>query len=162
MMNEIINKEWVWPYYDGVKGFSGTGEVSNNIIFWITERPSLHIEKLGKIDKLFYKILKEEGFSNIHLTDFVKKITIPGKIPSEEELKEGAKQIRKEIKKLTKKNKRLLLITNTKNVEKWMKEYFPELGTINVKFFKWRYFKNGERTKYLRKVLKEIMKEELK
>lgn len=153
---------WVWPAYDGVNGFYGDGRVNNAVIIWITERPSSARDKRKEhkfpdwIDKSFYRLLKEEGFENMHFTDFVKIMDDAGKQPTEKELKISAEWMKKEIKMLEGDGKRLIIIANSKNVKKWMEEYLPEYPCNRYNFFKYslRYGKEQR----LREELKELAK----
>ena len=59
---------WFFPPYNGVKGFFGTGEV-----MFVCQRPSTQIGIFPRgQSSLFYKLLKEYGFGNAHLTDLIK------------------------------------------------------------------------------------------
>jgi len=156
-------KTWVWPEFDGVKGFYGTGEINNAIVVWITERPALpkNEKRSDKfpdwIDKAFYQILKEEGFENLHFTDFVKIMEAPGKQPSEAELKASAEWMKKELETVSAKGKKPIIIANSLLVKKWMDEYLPEYGAKYVEFFK-KTLRFGKRN-VLRQVLRNIYKE---
>lgn len=155
---------WVWPEYEGVKGFFGNGDNGKEIIMWITERPSsarinTKVHKFPDwIDKEFYNALKEEGFENMHFTDFVKIMADAGKYPNEEELKISALWIKKEIECIRQEDKKLIIIANSKNVCKWMEFFLPEYPFIYKKFFKGivRYCKKEDRKQKLKKYLDEI------
>lgn len=157
-------KIWVWPSYNGVKGFFGNGIIENSVVIWITERPSSARDKtkLHKfpdwIDKIFYKIIKEESFQNMHLTDFVKIMTDAGVYPTKEELEVSALWMGKEIETLKVNNKKLIIIANSKNVAKWMKKYLPEYPLIYKDFFKRiiRFNPKEKREEVLRAIFKEI------
>jgi len=156
---------WVWPSYSGVKGFYGNGLINNTIVIWITERPSsARVNRREHkfpdwVDKIFYRVLKEEGFENMHFTDFVKIVDYAGKPPTHEELISSAEWMKKEIEMLKVDRKKLIIVANSKNVKRWMKEYLPEYSCIYHEFFKRtiRYRKRSEREDFLRKILRNIM-----
>jgi len=156
---------WVWRDCNGVKGFYGNGVINNAVVIWITERPSLAREKKDKfpdwIDETFYRLLKEEGLENIHLTDFVKIMDYPGKQPTEEEIKVNAEWMKKEIEILKHKDKKLIIIANTRNVERWMRKYIPEYPCLYYEFFKriLRFNKKENRERKLREILREIVEQ---
>lgn len=55
-----------YPSYNGVKGFEGTGD-----IFFVRQKPARGTFPTRK-DEFFYKVLKEKGFANAHITDLIK------------------------------------------------------------------------------------------
>jgi len=135
-------------------------------VIWITERPSSARDKRKEhkfpdwIDKIFYRLLKEEGFENMHFTDFVKIMDDAGKPPTEEELEISAKWMKKEIEMLKVDSKKLIIVANSRNVKKWMEKYLPEYSCRYYEFFKriLRYKKKEAREQELKKILKEIGK----
>jgi len=150
---------WVWKELSGVKGFYGNGIINNAVVIWITHRPSLPVEKFPDwIDKIFYTVLKEEGFENMHFTDFVKVAGKGGEDPSEEVVKISAEWMKKEIDILKVDGKKLIIVANTRDVEAWMKEYLPEHDCEYRKFFKIviRFNKKENREHLLRQTLKQI------
>jgi len=155
---------WVWPEYNGVKGFYGDGTANNAVVIWITERPSSARDKskLHKfpdwVDKIFYKALKEEGLENMHFTDFVKIMSDAGIPPTEEELDVSAEWMRKEIEMLKVEGKKLIIVANSKTVKEWIEKYLPEYRSIYKEFFKRtiRYNSKENRENLVRKTLKEI------
>ena len=170
---------WVWPDGDdesdeniknnpevrGVKGFYGNGVINNKVVIWITERPSSARDELkahkfpDNIDKIFYTMLREEGLQNIHFTDFVKIMDKASKKPTEKELELSAKLMKKEIEMLKIQNKELLIIANSRDVEKWMNKYLQEYFYIYKPFFKivlGRFKKKYGGQKALKETLKEI------
>jgi hypothetical protein len=160
---------WVWPRYIGVNGFYGNGIVNNAVVIWITERPSLARDKRKEhkfpdwVDKIFYRLLKEEGFENMHLTDFVKIMDDAGKLPTEGELKISAEWMKKEIEMLKVDGKKLIIVANSKNVKRWMEKYLPEYPCLYYEFFKriLRYRKREIREKLIRDILGELTKHTL-
>jgi len=157
-------KFWVWKKYNGVNGFYGTGVINSAVVIWITERPSLPRDKEKKDkfpdwqDKIFYRLLEEEGLENIHLTDFVKIMNTAGKQPTEGELKVSAEWMEKEIGKLKIDGKKLVVVANSRKVEQWVRRYLPEYHPIYYKFFKYtlRFNKKEIREQLLRKELTEL------
>ncbi len=150
---------WVWPEYDGVKGFYGSGEINDAVVIWITERPSAARDKLKEhkfpdwIDKRFYSLLKAEGLGNMHFTDFVKIMDIAGKPPTKEELEISTEWMRKELEMLCLNDKKSIVIANSKRTKQWMDIYLPSYLCIYKPFFKYliRYGKAN--------LLKEILSE---
>ena len=133
---------WVWPELDGVKGFYGSGEINNAVVIWITERPAIGPNRLKPfkfpdwMDTRFYSSLKAEGLENMHFTDFVKIMDTAGKRPTGAELKISAEWMRKEIEMLRINDKKLIIIANSRNTEKWMDEYLPGYPSHYHPFFK--------------------------
>jgi len=133
---------WVWPEYDGVKGFYGSGVINDAVVIWITERPSAARDKLKEhkfpdwIDKRFYSLLKAKGLGNMHLTDFVKIMDIARKRPTKEELEISTEWMRKEMGMLCLSDKKSIIIANTTRVKQWMDEYLPSYPCIYKPFFK--------------------------
>ena len=164
---------WVWeknPKVDGVLAFYGDGVVNNAVVIWITERPSLARYKRkehkfpDRIDDIFYGLLKEEGFENIHFTDFCKVMAKSGKRPSDEELKASAKWLKKEIEMLDKRveGKKLIIVANSHKVEDWIEKYLPKYkGNVTYKhFFKWYFrFKSQNARELIRNDLKQVYEE---
>jgi len=147
---------WVWeknPNVEGVKAFYGNGVVNNAVVIWVTERPSSARYKRkqnkfpDKIDDIFYRLLKEEGFENMHLTDFVKIMNKAGKNPTDEELIANTELMKDEIEMLVKRveGKKLIIVANSDDVKTWMKRYLPEYSPYVAykKFFKWYFQRSG-------------------
>lgn len=157
---------WVWPRYNGVNGFYGNGITNNAVLILITERPSLARDKRKEhkfpdwVDKIFYRLLKEEGLKNMHFTDFVKIMDDAGKPPTKEELKISAEWMKKEIEMLKVDDKKLIVVANSKNVKTWMEKYLPEYPCLYYEFFKrtLQYTKKEIREQLLRDRLKELIK----
>jgi len=158
---------WMWREYNGVRGFFGTGLFRNSVIIWITERPSLPRDKSKEdkfpdwMDNVFYEVLAEEGFQNIHLTDFVKIMGTAGERPTEEILKTSADWMKREIETLKVEGKTLVIVANTKNVRKWIELYLAEFlpNTVYIPFFKHiiNYTKKEYRKQAVRNVLRRIL-----
>jgi hypothetical protein len=155
---------WVWPEYDSVKGFYGTGKINDSVLVWITERPSMarDTRKANKfpdwVDKRFYGLLKTQGLANMHFTDFVKIMAEPGKPPTVEELVISASWLRKELDMLSLSCQKKIVIANSRNVAKWMSAYLPEYPCLYHHFFKHdiRYGKTAQLEGFLRKIKGEI------
>ncbi|MEM5808142.1 MAG: hypothetical protein QW818_03355, partial [Candidatus Aenigmatarchaeota archaeon] len=111
------------------------------------------------IDKIFYRLLKEEGLENMHLTDFVKIMDDAGKPPTKEELKISAEWMKKEIELLKLDGKKLIIVANSKNVKMWMDKYLPDYPCLYCEFFK-RTLRYGKemREQLLRDKLKKLIK----
>jgi hypothetical protein len=153
---------WVWPEYEGVKGFYGNGSINNAVVIWITERPSVARDRLKShkfpdwIDKRFYALLKYEGLGNMHFTDFVKIMDIAGKQPTKEQLKLSSEWMQKEIETLRRQKRKLIIIANTRRLANWMDIYLPRHKYIYQRFFKW-FYRFGK-ADLLRKELRLIYK----
>ncbi len=149
---------WVWPERCGVKRFYANGQVNNAVVIWITERPSLKKDK-KETDKpsLWLKLLKNAHLQNMHVTDFVKIRGYPGEEPTEPELEASAEWMRKEIELLRRKNKRLIIVANTKRVKRWMKEYLHNYKYEYIQFYQW-CLTRGKGKVDLSKKLRELYK----
>ena len=71
---------WFFPPYDGVKGFFGTNEV-----MFVCQKPSTQPGTFPrKRSNRLYKLLKENGLGNAHLTDLVKCRGLAGRLTKEQ------------------------------------------------------------------------------
>lgn len=67
----IVDDEWsdIWffPEYNGVKGYLGTEDIT-----FLGLNPSTGAS-FSEQDKLFYDLLKDNGFANAHITDWIRR-----------------------------------------------------------------------------------------
>jgi hypothetical protein len=164
-LKEIIEEDakqnnqevWFFPEYKGIKGFLGTQD-----IILLGLNPSSGTFP-SDTDKLLYNLLKQKGFSNIHITDFIK---VRAKNEHVTDLFANSNLIKKQTDFFSEEFniiKPKIIITMGLKCDILLKKYFPKIDCkckiIKIKHPGFRWQKREEVFAEISKSLEEIKKE---
>jgi len=154
---ETNQEVWFYPEYEGVKGFWGTQD-----IILLGLNPSSGIFPSNK-DKLLYDLLKQKGFGNVHITDFI-KVRAKNKhvtdfLANSVLMKKQTDFFSKELNIIKPK----IIVTMGLQCNTLLKQYFPKIDckykVRNIKHYSFRYQKREEVFAEISESLEEIKKE---
>ena len=157
IIDKILKARWedVWflPEYEGVKGYLGTKD-----ILFLSINPSTGTFP-SRVDKRYYKQLKQNEFKNAHLTDvFKQRATEWKKLAKDKDLVNEAKKFLEEEIKIIK-PKLIVLVGKT-----YKKFYYNILSNVDAETFVINHYANrwGNAKKLRSRIRKEVRKAKIK
>ena len=131
---------WFYPEYEGVMGYLGTQDIA-----FVSSNPGCSCFPTS-YDKVFYKVLKDMGFENAHLTD-VLKIRAKGEdvdkyFKDRALLDKNLEYLSREFEIIQPK----LVVAVGERAERILCRRFPSMRIHRIMHYSYlRYFKEGER-----------------
>jgi len=154
---ETNQEVWFFPEYGGVKGFWGTQD-----IILLGLNPSSGTFP-SDTDKLLYNLLKQKGFGNVHITDFIK---VRAKNKHVTDLLANSNLIKKQTDFFSEEFniiKPKIIITMGLKCDILLKQYFPKIDCkckiMKIKHPGFRWQKREEVFAEISESLEEIKKE---
>jgi len=142
---------WFYPKYDQVMGYLGTQDIA-----FVGSNPGCSCFPTP-YDKVFYKVLKDVGFENAHLTDVLK---IRAKGEDVDEYFEDQILLNRNLEFLSREFKIIqprLIVAVGERAKEILRKKFPSMRIHMITHYsRLRYFKKGERYPRYREEIERV------